>query len=343
MHSEADRRPLAGKLGWVITDDKIGMIVQCRGVADALGLAYHHKRVNPAGLRRLLAPWMSPRRSERSGRPGTLLAPPWPSVAIATGRLSIPYIRALARLAGPATFTVVLQDPKTGVGTADVICVPEHDRLRGANVVTTLTAPHSFSPARLSQLRCRVPPEIAALPAPRVTVVLGGPSGTYRFTGADQRRLAGALASLAALDVSFLITPSRRTPKDLLQSVDEVTRRRPRLLWRGEGDNPYPSFLAHADLLIVTADSVNMTGEACATGRPVYVFKPTGGSPKLARFHAALMRHGATRVMPEHLSRLEVWSYAALDAASELAGQIERRWARRQAEQGAQPGPSSGP
>ena len=47
------------------------------------------------------------------------------------------------------------------------------------------------------------------------------------------------------------------------------------------------------------ADSVNMTGEACATGRPVYVFEPGPGSPKFARFHAALRRHGATRSLPE--------------------------------------------
>src|SRR5215467_12249840 len=106
MHNEeVCGRPLSGKLGWLITDEKIGMIVQCRGVADALGLAYVHKQVNPARLRRLLAPWILPRRSERSGEPGSLLAPPWPQIAIATGRLSIPYLRALSRLAGPRTLS----------------------------------------------------------------------------------------------------------------------------------------------------------------------------------------------------------------------------------------------
>jgi mitochondrial fission protein ELM1 len=138
--------------------------------------------------------------------------------------------------------------------------------------------------------------------------------------------LAGALASLAALSVSFLITPSRRTPAPLLEAVTESTRLRPRIVWDGEGENPYPSFLAHADLLIVTADSVNMTGEACATGRPVYVFSPTGGSSKFARFHDALTRYGATRALPDRVCRLTSWNYEPLNSACEIASAIEQRW-----------------
>ncbi|MEK6838818.1 MAG: ELM1/GtrOC1 family putative glycosyltransferase [Candidatus Thermoplasmatota archaeon] len=34
----------------------------------------------------------------------------------------------------------------------------------------------------------------------------------------------------------------------------------PRLLWDGEGANPYPAFLAHADAFIVPADSGNTCG-----------------------------------------------------------------------------------
>ena len=284
------------------------------------------KRTCPRKDSRLLSPWTRPARSERFGEAGNAFAPPWPDIAIATGRLSIPYIRALLRLAGPTTFTVVLQDPKTGLRTADLIWVPEHDRLRGGNVFTTLTAPHSYSQDRLSELRRAIPSEISVLPSPRVTVMLGGPSNAYTFTEADRRRLRSALASLAGLGASFLITPSRRTPPALLQAVDEATRFRPRILWQGQGGNPYPMFLAHADMLIVTADSVNMTGEACATGRPVYVFEPTGSSTKIARFQAALRCHGATRILPDRLTCLPQWSYDPLDSASHIAAEVERRW-----------------
>jgi uncharacterized protein len=313
---------------WLITDDKAGMIVQCRGVADALNLDYVHKQINPKGLRRLLSPWLQPAKSEHFGKDGSAFAPPWPDIALATGRLSIPYIRALSRSAGVHTFTVVLQDPRTGLGTADMIWVPEHDLLRGPNVITTITAPHSFSQDRLSELRKTLPNDIAALPRPRVAILLGGPTRSCRYTQADLDRFGRALASILALNPSFLITSSRRTTIELVTVTDAATRSRPRLLWTGRGENPYASFLAHADVLIVTADSVNMTSEACATGRPVYVFEAAKFSHKLARFHLALRRYGATRSLPDGLSHLEPWTYAPLDAASQIAAQIARRWMR---------------
>ncbi len=324
-------RPLQGRSAWLITDGKRGMDVQAIGVADALGLDYALKHVAPRPPFSWTAPWgpVSPR--ERLGRPGSLFAPPWPDIAISTGRQSVPYMRALARLAGPRLFRVVLQDPKTGPGIADLIWVPAHDRRRGPNVITTPTAPHSLGPERLAEMRRAVPDAIASLPTPRVAVMLGGPNGVYRFTDQVLRRLATALESLAAHVGSFMITPSRRTPASLLDAADQATRAAPRLLWDGTGENPYPAFLAHADLLIVTADSVNMTGEAAATGRPVYVLEPEGGSAKFARFHEALRSHGATRPLPERITRLDHWTYEPLDSARDIAAEITRRWARRHA------------
>jgi hypothetical protein len=207
--------------------------------------------------------------------------------------------------------------------------VPEHDRLRGVNVITTPTSPHSFSQARLTDLRRQPPAAIAALPRPIVTVVLGGKNGIYKFTEADDDRFQGALRSLAELGVSFLVTPSRRSHQRLIRAADVATRDRPRMLWDGTGDNPYPHYLAQADMLVVTADSVNMTGEACATGKPVWVFEPSGGSAKFGRFHEALRRYGATRPLPDHFAKLEAWTYPPVDSAEAIAAEVERRWLRR--------------
>ena len=153
------------------------------------------------------------------------------------------------------------------------------------------------------------------------------PWKTKRFTG--RPRLAGALRSLADLGASFMITPSRRTHQKLLNAVEAATRGRPRIIWDGTGANPYPQFLAHADALVVTADSVNMTGEACATGKPVYVFEPSAGSAKFRRFHSALAASGATRPLPSKLSELPRWDYTPLDSAAKIAFEIEQRWLRR--------------
>ena len=302
------------------------MDVQARGVADALGITYEMKQVAPRGLWSIAAPWGPVAPSERFGQKGSQFAPPWPDLAIATGRASIPYLRALRRRAAGKTYTVVLQDPKTGSNTADLIWVPAHDTRRGANVITTLTAPHSFSPQRLAQLRSTLPPAISVLPQPRFAVILGGNNGVYSFAEGDDDRLANALKSLGMLGASFMITPSRRTHQRLVRVVDTATNDSPRLLWNGSGTNPYPEFLAHADALIVTADSVNMCGEACATGKPVYVFTPSGGSAKFTRFHEGLRTAGATRPLPDQFTAFETWSYPVIDSAAKIAAEIRARW-----------------
>ncbi|MFN0023116.1 MAG: mitochondrial fission ELM1 family protein [Parvularculaceae bacterium] len=327
-------RPLEGHRAWVISDGKAGHEVQCLGVAEALGVKVDLKRVAPGGVSKLLAPWGPVPAREKFGQAGYLFAPPWPAIAFATGRLTTPYIRALKRKAGLATYTVILLDPKTPASSADLFWVPEHDTRRGANVVTTLTSPHAFSPARLAELRRTMPPGIAALPQPRVAVLIGGPNGDYRYTAADEARLIAALTRLSHSGAGLMLTPSRRTPPSLLAAIDAATAAAPRILWDGAGENPYPQFLAHAEAFVVTADSVNMAGEAAATGKPVYIFHPSGGSAKFSRFHASLAAAGITRVLPEgHLHEthdpLETWAYQPLDSARVIACEIERRWNQR--------------
>ena len=51
-----------------------------------------------------------------------------------------------------------------------------------------------------------------------------------------------------------------------------------------------PSFLAHADAFVVTADSVNMAGEAAATGKPIYIFEPSGGGSQVHPLPRGLAR-----------------------------------------------------
>lgn len=315
-------RNLRGAKAIVLADGRAGHLSISLGVAEALGLDMTVKPVPQTGMRRLLAPW-GPAESRALGN---LLVRPWPAIVLGAGRLTVPYLRAIKRLTEGRIFTVVLQDPRSPLAAADLIWAPEHDRLRGANVIMTLTPPHRFSAQRLAGLRAAVPAAIEALTRPRIAVFLGGPGAGYAYKAADIERLALQFRAIAARSVSFMITPSRRTPPELLRALDAATASRPRILWTGQGDNPYPDFLAHADAIIVTADSASMVGEACATGRPVHVFHPQGGKPKFHRYHAALERHGAARPLSQRTDIAQIWTYRPLDAASEIAAEIERRW-----------------
>ena len=319
---------LKGARCWLITAGKAGMLTQAKGIADTLDLDWSLKTVSSSGIWKVMAPWGPVSPFEKFGTPGSAFAPPWPDIAIAVGRASIPYIRALRRCAGHACYTIVLQDPRSGPDTADLIWVPAHDKRRGANVITTVISPHGITLAELNARRSRLVPEIEPLPGPRVAVILGGRNAVYKYNEADDARLVSALRDITCLGASFLITTSRRTHPELLSAVDQATSSAPRILWRGDADgpNPYVDFLAHADCFVITADSVNMTGEACMTGRPIYVFHPSGGSAKFARYHDSLEAIGATRPLPDRVQQLEQWSYVPQVSADIIAHEFERRY-----------------
>ena len=299
---------------------RIGHEINALGVVEALGASYEVRRIAPRYLYGRLAPWGPVDPLDL----GVLQGPP-PDVVIASGRMTVPYMRAWKR-AHPQVFAVFVQDPRWGRGDFDLIWVPEHDALRGANVVATLTSPHPFSPARLAAARAAPDPRLARLAAPRCAVALGGVSGAQHFTGDDLGRIAEALRAIRAQGFSLMVTPSRRTPADLAQAARAAVG--DGFFWDGTGDNPYPAMLALADALLVTGDSANMVGEAAATGRPVHVFEPSGGgSRKLAVSIDALVARGAVR---RWAGRIESFSYAPIDSSAEIAAEIRRRYAARE-------------
>lgn len=314
---------------WILSDGKAGNNTITHGVADQLKLQAQIKQIKAQGMYNLLAPYCRPPAKDRPGGDGGLLNPPWPDIAIGCGRLTAPYIRALRNISGQ-TFTTMMLDPKTGPKTAHLFWVPQHDKRRGENVITTITSPHRFSPELLEAQRKTLPESFAKLIGKRIAILIGGPNRDYRYSALDAGRLISLISDIAALpDVCLMITASRRSPGELMQSVDFATKSANRFFWHnGGGDNPYPQILAHADAFVVTADSVNMVGEAGATGKPVHIFHPSGGSAKFNRFHQALTAAGVTRKITSASQVLEDWTYEPLYSATEIAREIAQRYTR---------------
>ena len=209
---ESASKGLAGRRCWIISDGVAGHLAITRGVAETLGLAYDVKSVAPRALWRHLAPFgpADPRII------GALLAEPLPDIVLGAGRQTVPVVRALKR---KGAFTALFQSPRAGLGSADVIWAPTHDRLNGPNVITTLTPPHRFTTAKLAALRSACPAEIAALPSPRIAILIGGPGAGYDYDAGAVADFAARLSAIAPHAGSFLITPSRRTPPPLLAEI----------------------------------------------------------------------------------------------------------------------------
>jgi len=110
---------------------------------------------------------------------------------------------------------------------------------------------------------------IGEQPRPRIGVLIGGGNAAYRFAADDAHMLAAELAcNAAASGASLLVTTSRRTGTENLEILRAALADTRTFLWDGTGDNPYYGILGLADVLVVTADSVNMITEAVATAGP---------------------------------------------------------------------------
>ena len=310
---------------WVLTDGKIGDDVQCLAVAAALAPAFEKRVIAPRPPFEWLAPWGPIDPRDAPSRAASPIAPPFPDVLIASGRRSIPYARAVKRASGGRTFVVIMKDPRIAPRHADLIWAPKHDRLEGENVVTTLTSPHGLA-ARLSGARVNPAPAIARLQGPMLGVALGGPSGGTRYDVVAATDLAQKILAAKKNFASLAITPSRRTPASVVQTIAKAVAGPGVFIWDGEGNNPYIDILANAKALIVTADSHNMMSEAVATGTGVYSWRPPGLTKKLSWFVDELEELGAVRALDGDVAS---FAGAPIDATNEIAAEIKRRVAKR--------------
>jgi len=307
------RRPTTG---WVLETGKAGHANQCIGVMERLGIEPEIKRLRPNLVTRLLAPHGFARDPGR-------LAPPFPDIVLASGRRTVPYARALRRTGGP----VVAMIGKPGIrpDRFDLVWANEHDRLTGANVLTTVTSPHRLTPERLAEGAAALEARLPDLPRPLVGVLVGGPNKAFGFDAATIDALCASLASLADR-FGLMITVSRRTPSDFPVKLDRHLAGKPHWLWNGTGENPVFGIFGLAEHLIVTSDSVSMLSEACFTGKPVHAVRLSGGNPKFDRFHRAMVDRD---FMHWYDGSLPSWSYDPPDPTGLIAERLLALWQER--------------
>jgi len=319
-----DERPVC----WVLSDGKAGTENQCLGLAEALGVPFEVHRMR----RRPMTDWLPAGFWATTGTLARTLAatapdlrPPWPKLLIAAGRPSVGPALALRRAAQGSMFVIQLQDPRIAPTHFDLVVPPEHDGLTGPNVLPTVGALHRVTPAKLAEAAGDGATRFAALPPPRIAVLVGGTSKHHRMTPAVARAFGAHLRTLCETSGGgLMITASRRTDAASQAVLRETLSDLPVDFWDGSGDNPYLAMLATAEGIVVTEDSVTMACEAAATGKPLFVAKMEGHSNKFARFHQALQQRGISRPFE---GVWQTWSYPPLQETARVAAEIRRRLA----------------
>lgn len=313
-------------LAWTLTDGHAGNRRQAGALAAALGGTAREVVLQSRAPWR----WLAPRRLPGAAHAAfgtdfarTLAQPP--RLAIGCGRQAALATRLLreralrqaqslprTRYGDERVKTVQILDPRIDPSHWDLVVVPQHDGLRGDNVVTLLGSLNPVDDAWLAEARAQFA-TFAELPSPRTALLLGGDSAHWHFDAAAFEALAAKLeAALVRDGGSLLATASRRTPAGIADALRTRFGKFQGVVWRGEADggasnesNPYPGLLAWADRIVCTPDSVNMLSEACATRAPVFVFEPwhLGGRPR--NFVDALLTRGRVREMDAALVPFE--------------------------------------
>ncbi len=290
------------------------MTNQAVGLAEALELTYevHHTRQDIWWKFLPPALWPAPLAMKEGG--GSFAAP-WPDVVISSGRRSVATAMAIRKASGGKTFAIHIQRPGAPLRNFDLVIVPEHDGLRGENVITTRGSMHRISQKRLTEARAT--PRFAQMKRPLVAVLVGGATKRAEIPPETFRNFAATLAAaISKSGGSIALTPSRRTGKENVAILREALPNA--WIWDGGGENPYFNMLAEADTIIVTGDSASMVSEASATGKPVYIYELYKDS-KFQPMFAELQKAGIARPFT---GTIENWHYAPADETAGVAEKI---------------------
>ena len=277
-----------------LSDGRAGNARQARALAEALDADARTLELQPRAPWRWLAPHRLPGSGHAFGTEFTKALVQPPALAIGCGRQAALATRLL-RARGSKVVQVL--DPRIDPRHWDVVIAPEHDGLRGDNIVSTLGSLHPVDDLWLARAR-QAFPALGDLPSPRTLLLVGGPSKHAALRDSEFDALLQRLAALATrARGSFSAIASRRTPQRWREALARIPVEVPGARWRDarDGENPYAGMLAWADRIVCTPDSVNMLSEAAATLAPMFVWAPERVHGRLRGFLAALRASGRMR------------------------------------------------
>jgi mitochondrial fission protein ELM1 len=261
---------------WLVTGYRAGERAQIVALGEALGWPFEIKRLV---YRKYEFAISLLRRRDLRGivrERSSPLEPPWPDLVISAGMRNEPVCRWIRNQAPGRVRLVHIGRTWTPLENFDlVVTTLQYQLPKRNNVLHNTTTLHSVTAQRLAEEKAKWEGRLQGLPQPYIAVIVGGNSGPYTLGPKAATRLARQASALARdRGGSLLVTTSGRTSRAATEALkSNFTVPYELFEWTAEAaDNPYHAYLALADAIIVTGDSISMLTEACATRKPVYIF-----------------------------------------------------------------------
>ena len=305
--------------GLLLTEGMHGMISQVEGLAKALELDFIHEKIELNNFWKLLPPSITPAKNFvfKNNIKNKF------DIVISCGRKSVIPSIYLKNKFKNKIMNIHIQDPKVSLDNFDYIIAPEHDDLKGKNVLTSKGAIHYLTDKELNEnenyLKSRVDnkKKIAAF-------IIGGPNKYYNYTDKTIEDIFFKMQNnFINNNYQLIIIPSMRTPKNIIQKAKDYFTKG-QVIIENVDKKAYLSALKLSKIIVVTCDSTSMISEAAITGKPIYVAQMPATKSN-DRFKSFFKLFDSLNITKDLDTVIENWNYQKLDEANKISIYIKNK------------------
>ena len=305
----------------LLTEGYHGMISQVEGMAKALKVEFQHKIVRLNWLWNFIPPKLTPKSYLVLKDKNYISDSEKFDLIISCGRKSvIPSI--LLKKKNNKIFTIHIQDPKVDFKNFNIIVAPEHDGIKGDNVITSKGAIHYITHQEIEKSKYYLEDKVQSTKI--VTLILGGPNKYYNFSNDEIVKIFNQIKTkYISGGYKAIIIPSMRTPKKTIDlAIKEFVSAG--FVVSSVDKQAYLSSLALATYVVVTCDSTSMISEPAISGKPIFIahMQPKKNNYRFKKFYQLFEKLGITRNLGD---KVESWTYDSFNEAERVAAELKQK------------------
>ena len=306
--------------GILLTEGMHGMISQVEGLAKALDIDFTHHTVELNNFWKMVPPKITPisqsvyKKIDHDNF----------DIIISCGRKSVIPSIHLKNSLNKKVFNIHIQDPKVDLKHFDFIVAPEHDAMKGQNVISTRGAIHYLTENEINENKDYLNSFIKKDERKIWTLIMGGPTKYYDYSSKNINNIFKKINELSKIhNFQLVAIPSMRTPINIIHYAKEYFGEDHTVIMDVD-KKAYLSALAIAQNIIVTCDSSSMISEAALTGKPIYIASilPKKKDKRFQRFRNLFRELNITRNLGEEIKD---WNYQKLDETNRVANIIKQK------------------
>ena len=302
--------------GILLTEGMHGMISQVEGLAKALNIDFIHEKIELNNFWKIMPPSLTPAKSFvfKNNIDKNF------NIVISCGRKSVIPSIYLKKKYKNKILNIHIQDPKVSTDNFDYIVVPEHDQLKGNNVLTTKGAIHYLRNDELNENENYLKPKIVKEKI--VSLITGGPNKYYDYNSKSLDDIFLKIKNnFINKGYQLIFIPSMRTPENIIYKARDYFGENQIIITKVD-KKAYLSSLKLADHIVVTCDSTSMISEAAMTGKPIYVAQMKLNRNN-SRFRKFFELFKSLDIIRDLENSVEEWNYKKLNETDRISSYIK--------------------